>query len=214
MLPSTLFRAANPHKTSTSTQPKCKYPNCQNPAYVELRTKIRHDYCGRVHVEPSLGRRLPPPHGICSACRFPECNNNIDNDDEVGYVLCSNSNSIEAMFRSLWEGNGRPTVRNRRCSYPGCERTCTSDYISQQSNPTTFSSRFCSRTHAIMINVQECPICLERFLYYDDLNILANSCGHKFHKLCLKSWLNNNKNTCPMCRQLIDRTVIRSSSYN
>jgi hypothetical protein len=45
-------------------------------------------------------------------------------------------------------------------------------------------------------NENECPICL------DNLNIYEHKilpCKHKFHKLCVNTWLQRN-NICPLCR--------------
>ena len=47
------------------------------------------------------------------------------------------------------------------------------------------------------ISHDTCSICLT------DLsdNVGKLSCGHKFHKICIYKWLiNENKNTCPICR--------------
>lgn len=48
--------------------------------------------------------------------------------------------------------------------------------------------------------LDECPICLEKYVVND--KILNLECNHKFHKGCLSEWLKNN-NTCPQCRENI-----------
>merc|ERR1712126_724223 len=45
-------------------------------------------------------------------------------------------------------------------------------------------------------NIDECLICLE--LLKDDLGYLMK-CGHVFHNLCIKDWINKDE-TCPKCR--------------
>lgn len=53
----------------------------------------------------------------------------------------------------------------------------------------------------------ECPVCFEA-VNSDKEFVLA--CKHKFHKECIKNWADTNKNTCPMCRAVIDNKTIRS----
>lgn len=43
-----------------------------------------------------------------------------------------------------------------------------------------------------------CPMCLE------DLNTkTVIECGHEFHEECLELWMNEDKDTCPICRERI-----------
>lgn len=49
----------------------------------------------------------------------------------------------------------------------------------------------------IVLN-ESCPICLTYFIKY----IYITSCGHKFCKRCIKSWLNYSTK-CPICRKNI-----------
>jgi hypothetical protein len=44
-----------------------------------------------------------------------------------------------------------------------------------------------------------CPICYEKIQ-----DICTTDCGHIFCKNCIEGWFNNNKETCPLCRGLID----------
>ena len=51
----------------------CNYPKCNRPVFIEPRTKIAHDYCGRTHAKEALlliGKQLPPPHGKCHLCNL------------------------------------------------------------------------------------------------------------------------------------------------
>lgn len=43
---------------------------------------------------------------------------------------------------------------------------------------------------------EECPICLDNL---NSKNTKTLPCNHKFHKLCLDTWL-KRKNICPLCR--------------
>lgn len=48
-------------------------------------------------------------------------------------------------------------------------------------------------------NDHECCICMEKLKNEED--IVKTPCDHLFHKLCLKQWIDNSKNDCPICRK-------------
>ena len=52
-----------------------------------------------------------------------------------------------------------------------------------------------------------CSICLEDVR--ETRSNKPSRCGHLFHGSCLKKWKEKGKNTCPLCRKLID-----VSTYN
>ncbi|XP_073813883.1 TRAF interacting protein no poles [Musca autumnalis] len=57
-----------------------------------------------------------------------------------------------------------------------------------------------------MLNLN-CVICAELFTQSDDVHV--TTCGHMFHFLCLKQWLERSK-TCPQCRnKCTDRNIFR-----
>ncbi|XP_061402466.1 E3 ubiquitin-protein ligase TRAIP-like [Musca vetustissima] len=57
-----------------------------------------------------------------------------------------------------------------------------------------------------MLNLN-CVICAELFTQSDDVHV--TTCGHMFHFLCLKQWLERSK-TCPQCRnKCSDRNIFR-----
>jgi hypothetical protein len=43
-----------------------------------------------------------------------------------------------------------------------------------------------------------CCICLVEF---DEQNAQSNSCGHVFHKRCIKEWIGTGQSNCPICKQ-------------
>ena len=45
-----------------------------------------------------------------------------------------------------------------------------------------------------------CQICLDDQEFQDDDDIIVLPCNHLFHYSCLKKWLLNYNNTCPVCR--------------
>ena len=51
------------------------------------------------------------------------------------------------------------------------------------------------------LNKPECSICLGE----ENLNKTL-SCGHQFHRKCIKEWAKKGSNTCPICRATIKNT--------
>lgn len=43
-----------------------------------------------------------------------------------------------------------------------------------------------------------CPICLDNYNYHQRIKILP--CLHYYHKHCIREWLCERENSCPMCR--------------
>lgn len=51
------------------------------------------------------------------------------------------------------------------------------------------------------INQKTCSICLEEYKKND--KVFFTKCNHLFHSECIRSWLNINNRTCPLCRQFL-----------
>jgi hypothetical protein len=47
-----------------------------------------------------------------------------------------------------------------------------------------------------------CCICISE---YDNTTITSKNCNHKFHSKCIKTWISNNKSTCPLCKSEFDK---------
>ncbi|CAK9013504.1 Probable E3 ubiquitin-protein ligase XERICO (RING-type E3 ubiquitin transferase XERICO) [Durusdinium trenchii] len=45
----------------------------------------------------------------------------------------------------------------------------------------------------------QCSICLDEM--QQDSKVVQLSCGHVFHKACVKKWLLTKRMTCPLCKQ-------------
>jgi hypothetical protein len=52
---------------------------------------------------------------------------------------------------------------------------------------------------------KECLICIDSFEENDEL--VKIKCNHIFHCHCIKSWLCNESNKCPVCRIDIEKGV-------
>jgi len=49
-------------------------------------------------------------------------------------------------------------------------------------------------------NPGECPICYENFFLNNSSSVVSLSCGHVFHKKCIKEAFNRMSHNCPVCR--------------
>ena len=59
---------------------------------------------------------------------------------------------------------------------------------------------------------EECPICLEPI--DDDKDSSTLKCNHKYHKVCLKMWL-DRKPICPLCRMdVVDVFKCKDFKFN
>eukprot|EP00347_Sterkiella_histriomuscorum_P023527 403334302 len=59
----------------------------------------------------------------------------------------------------------------------------------------------------IFLTEEECVICWNK--YEEDAEIVKLTCNekHYFHAQCIEDWIKGGKNTCPLCRQPIDKDV-------
>ena len=55
--------------------------------------------------------------------------------------------------------------------------------------------------------LDDCCICLDQ-----PVDPVMLKCGHYFHHDCVTRWIDEGKNTCPICRSLIDDTIEETNS--
>jgi hypothetical protein len=69
-----------------------------------------------------------------------------------------------------------------------------------------FNNLECKSFKELNLNeTKECLICIENFK--DDDDVIKIECNHIFHKNCIKSWLCEESNKCPICRIVIDKGI-------
>eukprot|EP00250_Pteridium_aquilinum_P007621 c17292_g1_i1 orf=226-1098(-) len=74
----------------------------------------------------------------------------------------------------------------------GVLETCTKEL---------YRPKYLAKGYYSEIEVEECPICLERFKELEQL--LKLPCNHRFHVDCIVPWIKNNHDKCPFCRAKI-----------
>lgn len=107
----------------------------------------------------------------------------ISSDHSLGFSLSSLINKIKNVYNWIYQEE---------------ENTCsvkTFDVIEQ----CNCSYKYLENSENIN-KEEKCSICLENL---DDINIKKTNCNHLFHKQCIYEWINNNKTTCPLCRENI-----------
>jgi hypothetical protein len=57
-----------------------------------------------------------------------------------------------------------------------------------------------------------CCICLNSDDGYDG-DIVELNCGHIYHLECIEKWMDNNNNTCPLCKSNITSTISVKDNY-
>ena len=60
-----------------------------------------------------------------------------------------------------------------------------------------------TRTRRVPRMLEECAICYTNMLHTQP----RQACGHRFHDRCIVRWLNTGRNTCPLCRMVLDDEI-------
>jgi hypothetical protein len=56
-------------------------------------------------------------------------------------------------------------------------------------------------------DLKECLICIQEF--NDDDEVTKITCNHIFHKNCIKNWVCEESNKCPICRIEVDKGIAK-----
>jgi hypothetical protein len=57
------------------------------------------------------------------------------------------------------------------------------------------------------MNENECIICWNEYTDHDDIVKLRCNEKHFFHSACIENWIKTGNNSCPMCREPINREI-------
>lgn len=89
------------------------------------------------------------------------------------------------------------------CQSCQCEAVCKSgNQCTRAAKVIHQDKKVCLFHYNILtLKDEECCICME---YMKRSSSMKLSCGHYFHKKCLIKWGEQDKDTCPLCRQPMD----------
>lgn len=131
----------------------CSKRGCSLPVFVEPRTGIEHDYCGRTHAQQCIRGKLQRPHGRCQTCNMRGCDKTVNYEESTGRVhdFCCKEHAQQAIARGDWDAplsETAPVVKNNRggrrlCGLLGCNLPC---YVDQKTGRV---HDYCGRTHAV-----------------------------------------------------------------
>ena len=127
----------------------CALPSCNEPVYIEPRTRIAHKYCGRSHAIEA-GETLQAPHGKCMECNLRGCRKSVAFDAETGRVhdFCSRDHAQRAISRGEWavplreQGHISASSSTQYCQFPRCGLPVYFDNTDRRYD-------YCGRSHAV-----------------------------------------------------------------
>ena len=84
------------------------------------------------------------------------------------------------------------------------------DYEKNKNKNKLNEKEYSKNTQKINLPIEECPICYNSY----ETTIKINKCEHQFCEDCIKKWLKEHENTCPICRTNIlkNNTVSEEST--
>ncbi len=170
---------------------KCPYSMKLNPSSIQISN---FDKINPNTIDGELlfyNNIVIPDNQIYLQISFPlkEAKNiRITSDNPLGFSLTSLVNKIKNVYKWVYEEE---------------ENTSTTKTF------TIIDQCNCSYnvTNSLIDTIQEgdekCSICLENL----EKEAKKTICNHVFHKQCIYEWINNNKNTCPLCRKNISQCI-------
>jgi len=142
----------------------CAKVGCNLPVFIEHRTHIAHQFCGRSHAQEALGNTLQTPHGNCHRCNFRGCSKLVAFDASTGRVhdFCSKVHADRAIASGEWvkpqryNYNGRVDKKKSAgptCRFPNCQLPVFTE-------PTTGRRLdYCGRSHAVEVRNNSRALC-------------------------------------------------------
>jgi hypothetical protein len=111
----------------------------------------------------------------------------ITSENELGFSLSSLIDKIKNVYKWIYKEEENTSSIKNFTIIDQCE--CTFNSLENIKN-------------SLVDNEEKdniCSICLETINSENPSK--KTSCNHLYHKVCIYEWINNNKNTCPLCRK-------------
>jgi len=170
---------------------KCQYNMKLNPSSIQIRDFNKHDPYTIDGELLFFNNIVIPDTKIYLNISFPlkeGKNILITSDNELGFSLSSLINKIKNVYKWIYQEEENTSSIKKFKIIDQC--TCLFNYNNNINNSLTDFKEDKDKSST-------CSICLEPLKE----NAKKTSCNHIYHKECISEWINNNKNTCPLCRK-------------
>lgn len=173
---------------------KCSYSMTLNPSIIHL---ISYNIYQPMTIDGELlfeNNIVIPDTKIYINITFPIKDPKkimVNSDDPLGFSLSNIIKVIKDVYKWIYQEEENTCSINKYNIINQCE-------CMFQSKTEKLINSF--KTYQNQKENEKCPICLE--IYEKDKDILIETiCNHSFHENCIKEWVSNQKETCPLCRK-------------
>jgi hypothetical protein len=174
---------------------KCKYSMKLNPSSIQL-SEFKKDDPYTIDGELLFFNNIViPDTKIKINLSFPlETSKNIiiTSDNDLGFSLSSLIDKIKKVYKWIYKEEENTSSIKKFNIINQCK--CTLDPVNNITN-SLIDYNFDNENNQNSI----CSICLEKIELTKESK--KTSCNHIYHKDCIYEWINNDKNTCPLCRK-------------
>ena len=176
---------------------KCQYSMKLNPSSIQLSEFKKQDPYTIDGELLFFNNIVIPDTKINLNISFPlEKSKNIliTSDSELGFSLASLINKIKKVYKWIYneEENTSSVKKFNIINQCDCTINSTDNIKNSLINITDHNNSYDNCEN-------HCSICLETIGLSNIVK--KTSCCHLYHKDCIYEWINNNKNTCPLCRK-------------
>lgn len=174
---------------------KCPFSMKLNPSSVQISTFNKID---PYTIDGELlfyNNIVIPDTQIYINISFPlkeSKNIRITSDDPLGFSLSYLINKIKNVYKWVYEEEENTSSVKTFTIVDQCKQ-CNFGEVND--------SQIIMNSLSLITDISEedkCSICLENL---EGNTNRKTSCNHTFHKECIYQWINNKKNTCPLCRK-------------
>ncbi len=171
---------------------KCQYNMKLNPSSIQLSEFEKQDPYTIDGELLFFNNIVIPDTTININLSFPlEESKNIliTSDNDLGFSLSDVINKIKKVYKWIYKKEENTCsikkfniINQCNCTFNSIDNITNSlvDYNENNEN-----------------NEKQCSICLDKI---GSITSKKTCCNHLYHKDCIYEWINNNKNTCPLCR--------------
>ena len=154
--------------------------------YIQNLNELINSFDNIIQRNSSINNRFPTSYEYVSFPIFENLSNNLLNEyDDLPDLIDDNNN----IFNYI----------NINQAYEDIKVVLTEEQFNNQKH-YFFKELKCN-------DLKECLICIQDF--NDDDEVTKITCNHIFHKKCIKNWVCEESNKCPICRLEVDKGIAK-----